>query len=310
MREVAKTQSSAMRAARRKKLAFYWIVLALPVLQFCVFYIGVNVNSLFMAFQEYDFESGRFAWEGFSSMRLAFTDLFTQKFFVTAAKNSLIVYAVSLLIGITLALIFSFFIYKKMPGAGLYKVILFMPQIVSVVVIVILYKYCVERAVPALVELFTGEVREGLLANPDTRFGTLLFFTVWAGFGTQVLMFTGAMGGISDSVVDAARIDGASAWQEFFFVTIPSVYPTLITFLTVGVAHIFTNQMNLYSFYGTQADYDLYTFGYFLYKSVQETKSMANYPYLASFSLIFTFCAVPLTFAVRALLVRFGPKTE
>ena len=303
-------KSVAFAKRNRKRLLFYCAVLALPILQFCVFYIGVNLNSVLLAFRRYDFGTGGFVWAGFDNLEQACRDLIELDMFRSSAKNSIIVFLFTQLFGISFALIFSYFIYKKMTGSGFFKVILFMPQIVSSVVMVIIYKYFVERAYSAVVEMLTGNTAEGLLASPDTRFGTILFFTIWAGFGTQVLMYTSAMGGISESVVDAARIDGASPLREFWNITIPGVWSTLVTFVTVGVAHIFTNQMNLYSFYGTQADYDLYTFGYFLYKSVQETKSMTNYPYIASFGLIFTVIAVPLTFAVKWLFERFGPKTD
>lgn len=82
-------------------------------------------------------------------------------------------------------------------------------------------------------------------------------------------MFLGAMNNISDSVLEAAKIDGASFLREFVYVVIPLVYPTFVVFVTVGVVQIFTNQLALYSFYGDSAELQDYTIGYYLYRGVQ-----------------------------------------
>lgn len=295
---------------KKKRWIFYWAILALPLLQFCIFYIGVNFNSILLAFQEWDSDSASFVWSSnMSEFRRAITDLFTENYFKIALKNSIINYAASLIV-IPLALLFSYYIYKENIGSGVFKVVLYMPQILSVAILVIMYKFFVDRAIPAIGEMITGTLPEGLLSNPETEFGTILFFSVWASFGTQVLMYTGAMSGISDSIVDAAKIDGVTNIQEFLLITIPSIYSTIVTFIVVGVAHFFTGQMHLFSFRADLADYSLWTFGYFLYRSVQTSTTMSGYPYLASFSIIFTVLAIPLTLGVKWLLEKFGPKTE
>ncbi len=305
---MAATQIKSMKS--KKKWIFYWAILALPLLQFCIFYIGVNFNSIMLAFKEWDTETAQLIWSpSMGEFKRAITDLFTVDYFATAFKNSIINYLASLLV-IPFALLFSYYINKKGVGSGMFKVVLYMPQILSVSILVIMYKYFVNLAIPTIGELLTGEVSEGLLANPDTEFATILFFSVWASFGTQMLMYTGAMSGISDSIIDAAKIDGVNDVQEFLLIVVPSIYATITTFVVVGVAHFFTGQMHLYSFKADSADYKLWTFGYFLYRSVQTSSTMRDYPYLASFSIIFTVLAVPLTLGVKWIMEKCGPKTE
>ena len=294
----------------KKKWIFYIAILILPLIQFCIFYIGVNFNSIMLAFKVWDPKTANLVFSNdMSEFKRALTDLFTVSYFQTAFKNSIINYLASLLV-IPLALFFSYYIYKKGVGSGIFKVILYMPQILSVSILVIMYKYFVNLAIPTIGELFTGELSEGLLANPKTEFNTILFFSIWASFGTQMLMYTGSMSGISDSIVDAAKIDGVNPFQEFLLITVPLIYSTITTFVVVGVAHFFTGQMHLYSFKADAADYNLWTFGYFLYRSVQTSSTMRDYPYLASFSIIFTVFAVPLTLGVKALMEKLGPKAD
>ena len=121
-----------------------------------------------------------------------------------------------------------------------------------------------------------------------------------------MLMFTGAMSGISESVSESASLDGIRPIQEYWYITIPLIYPTLTTFIIVGVVGIFTNQMSLFSFFGVDADASLQTFGYMLYRGIK-TANISGYSYLAALGLFFTLISVPLTFFVKWLLGKFDP---
>ena len=114
---------------------------------------------------------------------------------------------------------------------------------------------------------------------------------------------------IPTSVVEAAKLDGATPMQEFFHITLPMIWPTLVTFLTVSVAGFFTNQMNLYSFYGDYAPNAMTNFGYVMFRETYAVGA-SRYPYVASLGLFMTLIAAPLTFGVKFLLEKFGPKTE
>jgi ABC-type sugar transport system permease subunit len=227
-----------------------------------------------------------------------------------AAENSLVVYFLSLVIGTPLGLFFSYYIYKKMPGSSAFRVLLFMPSIVSGIVMVAMFQFFVEQAVPQLwKDVFGIEIR-GLIENPDTRFGTILFFCIWSGFGTSVLMYSNAMSGISQEIVESAHLDGATGIREFISITFPMIFPTLSTFLITGVAGIFTNQFALYSFYGGGASPEIQTYGYYMYMKTKNATSEAEYPILSAMGLWMTVVAVPLTLVVKWLLEKFGPSED
>ena len=191
-----------------------------------------------------------------------------------------------------------------MPCAGIFKVLLFAPSILSSIVTVTMFKYFVEGAIPVI---FNTEY--GLLSNPNTAKITILFFNVWIGFGTQILMYSGAMNALDKSIMEAAKLDGASPFREFFSIILPLIFPTIETFLVTGIAGIFVNQINLFSFYGRGAKSSLITIGYYLFKSVDSTTG-AEYPILATYGVILTLIATPLTLLSRYLLEKLGPKTE
>lgn len=292
----------------RKKKIFYYSMMAWPVLQFLVFWVGVNVNSIFLAFQEFNYDTGSYIWVGFAPFGEAWRAMTEEGMLLITIKNSLVAYVVGLLFGIGLGLLFSYYIYKKYPGSGVFKFMLFLPSIISSVVLIIMFKFFVENAIPYVVMKMTGERPEtGLISNSDTAFGTVLFYSVWVGFGANLLMYVGAMTGISESVVEAAKVDGITPIREFFQITLPLIYPTVQTFVVVGIAGLFTNQLGLYSFYGTAAPTNTYTFGYYLFRLTAKA-TQTDYPYLSATGLMMTCIAVPLTLGCRKLMTVFGPK--
>lgn len=188
-------------------------------------------------------------------------------------KTTLLSFVISMGIGTPLGLMFAYYISKKLPGAGAFRVLLFLPSVISAIVMVTIYRFFVERAVPEIVYMLVGTRPKGLMENPDTRFGVIMFYNIWVSFGVNVLMYSNAMSGIAPEVVESAQIDGASRLREFVSISLPGIFPTLTTFLITGVAAIFTNQYNMYSFYGDSSPSKLLNFGYYFYRTTQSATS-------------------------------------
>ncbi len=295
---------------RQKDLIFYSLMMIFPIVQFCVMYIGVNFNSLLLAFKNINIVSGTYTWT-FANIKRAF-ELFTQdETLLFAAKNSLLAYVILTFLGTPLGLIFSYYIYKKLPFSNGFRVILFLPSIISGIVMVTIFMFFVERAIPAFAQKLFGVTNmKGLLENTATRYGTLIFYNIWVGFGASVLMYSNGMSGISQEMVESAHLDGATGFTEFWKITMPMIYPTLSTFLITGIAGLFTNQLGLYSFYGTTAPKDIQTYGYYLYVKTQIATSDSEYTLLAAMGLLLTVLVVPLTMIVKWALEKFGPKED
>lgn len=300
---------------KRKQIVFFTSLVVLPLLQFCVFYIYVNINSFILAFQKYAWnENGlgfnvSFArWENFSK---AFVILADSGYMLL---NSLQLFLWSTVLGMTLALLFSYYIYKKSPCSGLFRVILFMPKIVSDIVFAVLFNALTSGVYSTIMSEIRGEYVLGLIDNPNTQFATVLFYNLWVGFGVNVLMFSGSMSSIDDSLVESAHLDGANLLQEFYHITIPMIWPTFVSFFIVGVTGLFTNQMHLHTLFGDSAPSQLSTFGYFLYKEAAHAELISTGEYevsvLAAIGLILTFIMLPITLGLRWALNKFGPSVD
>ena len=107
--------------------------------------------------------------------------------------------------------------------------------------------------------------------------------------------------------------------QEFWYITLPSIFPTLITFIIGGFANFFTNQMHLFTFYDREST--VKSVGYYMYvkslsiagyvKPKQTTGALRlTYSELSAMGLMFTVIVVPLTLTTRRLLEKYGPSDK
>lgn len=293
-------------------LLFYVLMMAWPILQFCVFYIAVKFNSILYSFQRYDKMSGTISWT-LDYIKNAFKMITGGSVLKDAMKMTLLFFLLFNGINLPLGLLFSYYISKKMIGAGIFRVFLFLPSIICSVIMALIYGNFVDMALPEFVRVITGGAKtmEGLMSSKSTRFFAVIFYNILMGFGVNVLMYSDAMAGIAEEVIEAAHLDGAVGFKEFYHITLPSVYPTITTFLITGVAGLFLNQYNLYSFFGTGEHFGLQTYGHYFYvQTLLADGSRAEYSQISAIGLWLTCIALPLTYGVKYALEKYGPKTE
>lgn len=321
-KDVVKAPRRGGATIKKQRLRFYigWF---LPLLiQFCIFYIYLNFKSILLAFQEYKINANGVGhtvkFIGFDNIKIALQFFFSKRA-GDMIVNSLIVYGCQLLIVTTLALFFSYYIAKKYPCSGMFRFMLYLPTIVSSAVMAILYQYVVTDVYSTLAYKLTGTALPGLLDNEATEYGTILFFCLWMGFGGNVMIYTGTMSSIDTSVVESAQLDGVNSLQEFWYIYIPLMYPTLVTFIVTGITGLFSNQMHLYTFYGHNGSkFGTETFGFYFYKMTASTgvslyktsTPLASYPELSALGLVITMILCPITMITRKLMVKFGPSVD
>ena len=118
--------------SKQKKIErlFIFLVLLYPMLQFAVMYIGVNANSILLAFKKYDVDfNAHFA--GFDNFKYALKLLSAGELILISAKNSLVIFLMTLIIGFPLNMLFSYYIFKKKFASSAVRFIILLPSIVS-----------------------------------------------------------------------------------------------------------------------------------------------------------------------------------
>ncbi|MBO5713841.1 MAG: sugar ABC transporter permease [Clostridia bacterium] len=307
---------------KQKRLIFYVLMMLVPCVQFAIFYFYVNINTFRLAFLNFDLVEGGSGYEtvfvGFTNFTKAWA-FFTEN--TAFLKNSLLLYLCNLVIVMGLALFFSYYIAKKYMLAGFFRAILYLPHIIASVVLVVLYRYIITDVYMKLVEIFTG-TSEGVygLLDPSqpvsTRLTVLIVYSLFIGFGSNVLIFTGTMSGIDNSIIESAQLDGVNVLGEFIHIYIPLIFPTFTTFVVTGMCGILTADLHLYTFFGMGGTPGIDTFGYYMYRNTvngslyQKSAKGLSYTELSALGLIMTCIVVPITLTTRKLLETYGPSTN
>lgn len=296
-----------------KDLIFVILLVALPLLQFFIFYVCVNINSILLAFKKYDINNN-VSFAGFDNFKQLFIDFKSFTLYKVALKNSTLVFLIGCPISLTLALLFSYYIYKKNSKfANIFKIVLFLPSVIPAIALATMFVQITDSAYPKLMQLLFNKEVFGLLQNPKSTIGTIIIYNIWCSFGVNMLLLISAMSSINPSMIEAAKIDGVSFFQEFIYITFPQIFGTIKTLLIVSVGGFFVNSASIVSFYGTTADESVYTIGYYIYKetvNLSLNNSQVGVPKLAAFGILLTVITLPIVYLLRYVLERFGPKTN
>lgn len=300
---IKQKRKSGMSRKKTHDAIFYWGLLFIPLAVWVVRYIYININSILLSFRTYD-DSGALVFYGVNNFKQVITDFMKNEDMNLMLRNSLKVYALNLVFTTTVPIFVSYYLFKKYPLTSFLKVMLYVPHIISGLVTVMMFKFIVDRVMPGL-----GWIKEGLLTNELTRYGTIMFYTLWASFGAGILMQVGAMNSTDQATIEAGQVDGVGFWQEFWYIVLPCAYKVLVIGFVTGIDSIFTNQFGLYSFYGPNAPENVRTMGYYYYIRTLNDGD-ASYPYWASWGLLASSISIPLTFLVRWIMNKIGPSEE
>ncbi len=299
-------------ATKRQDLAFQLILLAWPVLQFAIFYIYVNFNSLRLAFNFGENSNGGFFYY--------FQTLFTNGGFRDLLKSagiSILLYLSTAAISIPLALIFAYYISKKYFGSKFFKFLLFLPSIISAMVMSIIFLNFCNWAIPEMAAEFGVLMVESITSKYSaSSYITLASFYIFINLGTTTMIYSNRMSELPNELYEAAALDGVKPFQEFWYIALPFVYPTLTTFIITGVATIFTNQYNLFTFYSSDlANMGPGTIGYIIYNNVQSSAASGDYSsiafhQMAALGILATVIIIPIVFSLKYLLEHKGPSED
>lgn len=299
-------------ANKRNERLFIISALAIPLFVFSVFYIGVNINCILLAFKEYDLDSGKFVWA--SKAFVNFTDFFdklrSEDFMDYSIKNSVILFCVSLFFNLPFHIFNAYYIYKKKFLHGPFKVLLFLPSVISSVVTVTMFKYFLIYGLNDIYKMFGWGVAPQFLYNVETGFTTTIVYSCWISFGGSMILFLGLMNRISPSVTEAAALDGVNSFQEFLYIVLPLIFPTISIYVINLIAGFFSAQGSLFTFYGQTARKEYYTFGYYYYINVLGDSGVSKYPMAAASGVVFTLVVAPITLLARRILNKLYPPID
>lgn len=294
-----------VRLNRKKKMpwkekVFIILMLTIPVIHFLVFWLYVNFDSLFLAFQAPEsFGSDKVKWT-LDNFKYIYNEFFgggTEMWI--ALRNTLLYFFFGIAV-FPLALLMTYFIYKKVPGYKIFRILFYFPTIISSAATVSIFKYIIAGNGPISL-IYAAFGKEIPLFLGDSRYAiwTLIFYTHFFGLGSNLVLLGGTMSKVDVSVLEAARIDGATQMQEFIKMIIPMMWPTIATILTLSFTGIFTASGPVLLF--TRGAFKTTSLSYWIYDKVRFGNSL-NQP--AAVGMVFMLLSIPIVFGMRYLLNR------
>lgn len=285
--------------ARTKDLVFCIVILFLPVLNFFLFNIGNYVNMFRLAFDPTVEIEGAGVFSNFVNFWNQFSN---DPNMLIAIKNSAIFYGLGWAV-LPLALFTSYYIFRKFPGRKYFQFMLMLPSMIAGMVWIMVYKYFMDLVLPDLMDW-----QVGLLTNGDTKFLSLVIYSLWFSLGGGLLIYTGMMGSVSNSVLEAGRLDGMNKVREFWHILMPAIYPVFVINTVSGLIGLVTNSGNTFEFFGLSAPSSTHTIGYVLFQSVMGANP--DYGFNSAGSLLFTVVVAPIALIVKRLMEKYGPSDD
>jgi multiple sugar transport system permease protein len=222
------------------------VSLLLPgLLIFSVFTLYPIVKLFFMSFFRWNFGSMlNQNFNGMTNYKAVLGDaIFRIAFFNTLAYTAVTV-AGQMALGLLTALLVHNIHYFKVS----FRVVYYLPVITSWVIASLVFRYVFNTE--GLLNYFLSAVvhwTNGNIHWLDTRWSSLtvaMFLGIWKGIGWNMVVFLAALQAVPVELYEAAKIDGTSAAQQFFYVTLPSIKNTVLfalVMLTIGGFNVFTS---------------------------------------------------------------------
>jgi raffinose/stachyose/melibiose transport system permease protein len=164
--------------------------------------------------------------------------------FLRSLVNNALIIAVSLLVQLPLALGVALMVARRVPGAAWFRMIFFLPYILADVAAGLIWHFMFDGDYGLVGAITHGLGLQSfyLLASKDWAFSAVLIVVLWKYFGFHMMLYVAGLQGIDRSLLEAAEMDGAGAFQRFWHITLPLLGPMIrlsIFFSVVGALQLF-----------------------------------------------------------------------
>lgn len=230
-----KSHHDQKRANRRRTHITAYLLLAPALTVFLLFMLIPVLLTVLLSL---------FDWNGIQLRTLDFagltnyTTMFKDEVFWQALRNNMVFIGLGMTGAVALGLFVAVLLEQNLRGSNFFRGMFFLPTVLSLVVIGIVFTFLLSPEF-GIVKPMLGAIgihAPALLGDPTWALYTLVGIEIWRSFGFAMFLFVAGLKAMDHHLVEAARIDGATAWQVFRHVTWPQLRPvTLMVATLVGI---------------------------------------------------------------------------
>lgn len=220
-----------------KKDQYGYLFIAPFVIAFLIFGLYPVYNTFYLSFTDTTMMSREAHFIGLQN----FQRLFADRIFMTAVKNTWLIWILNFIPQIGIAMLLSVWFTSttlRLRGVGSLRAIYFLPNLLMPAAVAALFASLFSFYGPVnqfMVRMgFLSEAKH-FLADPTIARGLVIFIQWWMWFGQTVILIMAGMTSIPTSLYEAAVVDGANAWQMFWGITAPLLKPILIFILVTSL---------------------------------------------------------------------------
>ncbi len=223
-----------------------WLFLGIPLILYFLWVVGPALYTMYLSLTEWDGLSAP-VFIGFDNFRLLFFD---DDVFIKSLVNNIKWLIIFILAPVTLGLSLALMLNKAIHGDKFFKAAIYSPMILSPAVIGLIWGWIYDPAggllnttlsvvglkglVAALLGLSKG-ANPGWLSDPDAVLYCIIAAAAWRHTGYVMILYLTGLKGISPTVIEAARVDGATGWKLFLYVLFPLLKPSTIIVVVVTI---------------------------------------------------------------------------
>lgn len=301
-------KKNALKGRNLKKNLFLICILALPVMHWCVFWLYVNFSSFVLAFKN---NSGEWSLINFKLFWSELTSRYGETLGV-GVVNTFKYFSLNMFVILPLSVIISYFIYKKIKCYRFFRIIFFLPSILSGVALTSVYSNMISPIGPIgklLTAIGVQIPAEGFLMNADTATNAILVYCLWTGFATKVTILSSAMARVPIEVLESSRLDGCTGVRELRSMVLPLIWPSISTLIIFELTGIFSASGPILLFQ-PDGGYGTMTISFWIFSKVYGSSAAGNnYGLVSCMGLIFTCIGVPIIMLIRWLIEKI-PSAE
>jgi multiple sugar transport system permease protein len=216
-----------------------WLLVTPALLAIGVFFFVPVLAALAISLTDFDI----YALADLDNLRFVGLDnyirLLDTPLFWTALGNTLFFVVVGVPLSIAASLATALLLHSRLARLkSLFRTALFAPVVTTLVAVALIWRYLLHTRYGLLnhvLEFFAIQPIDWL-GDPDWAMPAIILFAVWKNFGYNMIIFLAGLQTIPDTLYEAARIDGATRFQQFRYITLPALAPTvlLVSILTIA----------------------------------------------------------------------------
>ena len=214
----------------KKYVPYFFLVPALIILT--IFFFIPFFQTIGLSFSDYSTSVYHPSVTGLQN----YIDILHSKIFYQVMGNTFLFLVLTVPFLVTFPLFLAILINQKIRGITLYKILIYLPVIVSIVVAAIAFKwlYAQDGILNYFISLF-GISPIGWLTDSNFAMYSVAIVTIWKGVGYYMMIYLAALMGVPQDLYEACDIDGANFFQKHLTVTIPQIAPTIALVSTISM---------------------------------------------------------------------------